>query len=127
MRPVFAFSENGQGLFLVLFFTLNLLLHTSYLLLFHWFDDLAPARHQNLLARSLELHILHFAQHGCRSELTIRIEHGDEMTTDFIIDFLLSKRQALWHHTRRNDGVVVSDFAVVEHFLALGQLLPCQR
>ena len=49
------------------------------------------------------------------------------MATYLVVDLLLGKRQALRHHARRDDGMVVGDLAVVEHLLALGQLLARQR
>lgn len=45
------------------------------------------------------------------------------MTADLIVDLFLGKRQTLRLHARRYNGMVVSDFAAVEHFLRLRQFL----
>ena len=49
------------------------------------------------------------------------------MAAHLIVDLLLGKAQSRRHHSRRDDGMVVGDLAVVEHLLALGQLLARQR
>ena len=48
------------------------------------------------------------------------------MATHLVVDLLFGKTQSCRNHTRRDDGMVVGDLAVVEHLLALGQLLARQ-
>ncbi len=84
MRTAFAFYKYGHQFFFVAFFFLGVV-----------GIDHAPARLQDLFARSLKLHLAGLPEHGGIGYLTLGIENGDKPFGDQVVDaFLLDRGQA---------------------------------
>ena len=115
VRTVFSLCENGECAFLVGIFLLRLL---AFLILVRGIDR-APTGFDNHLTRYLKGHLSRLAEHSGRLEFTIRMEDADKAQGYEIIDIAFGVRHGAWRLARRDDGVVVGDFAVVKHLLRL--------
>ena len=62
-------------------------------------------------------------RNGGRGKTAVRVEHGNEAARHKIINIMLYIRKGIGSHSGGNDGMVVSHFGGVKHFLALAQFI----
>ena len=86
-----------------------------------------PSGFEDLLTRHLKLLFIHLAQHGGGGKLTVGIEHADEALGNQVIYLPLEIRQVGGLHARRDNGMVISHFRGVEHFLGFLQRFASQH
>ena len=86
-----------------------------------------PAGLQYLLTRNFELDLFHLTYYGSRRKQAVRIEYGNETACNQVEYATFHIRQVLRGLTGRNDGMVVCNLRIVEHFLRLRQRSSIQR
>ena len=86
----------------------------------------APARLENLLARSAEVHAGGLARDGRCGEFTVGIEVLDKTAANQVVHVALHVGQRVSRHARGDNGVVVGHLRIVEHLFALAQRCAAQ-
>ena len=121
MRTRFAFGENGHN-GIVVVAVAGIGSESLFAV------DSSPTIAQNLLTGGFEGDAIDVGENSGGRELAVGVESGDKAFGYHIIDQLLVARESsfLRLHIGGNNGVVVGDFRVVEHFFRLRNLV-CQN
>ena len=100
---VFSFFVNRQHVFFVLFVCVVA-------------ENHPPGRIDDLFSGGLEIFVPDFGHYRCVGHFAIGVKHGNETSGHQVVDSFLVRRDVVTEYTCRDDGMVVGNFFIVEHF-----------